>query len=327
MTDALSPTSQADDRATDRPRVVVLTGMSGAGKQLAAKYFEDMGWRVVDNLPPRLLPLIVDEREHAAAGGSPEDPLCLICDIRGGRITDLLPSLDLLAEGGTAPTLFFLDASDDELIHRFKETRRTHPLFLSEGGILPAIARERDLLAPIKERADVVLDTTGLAPGELLARLLDAFGPEGAPRRHPLTVTVASFGFKHGSPLDADLMFDVRFLRNPHYVDHLRPRDGRDPAVEAYVMADERTGCFLDRLYDLVGWTLPHYVSEGKAYLTIAVGCTGGKHRSVVVAEKLGRFIADRGYRVLVQHRDAHRDGRGHAAATSVAPTRSKEAR
>lgn len=203
--------------------VVVLTGMSGAGKQLAARYFEDMGWRVVDNLPPRLLPQIVEERD---ASGSNE-PLCLVCDVRGGRIGDLLPALEKMsAEGATSvPTLFFLDASDEELIHRFKETRRTHPLF-SEGGILPAIDREREMLAPIKERAGVVFDTTGVSPNDLRIRLMDAFGPEDAPRHHPLTVTVASFGFKHGSPLDADLMFDVRFLRNPHYVDALRPRDG-----------------------------------------------------------------------------------------------------
>jgi len=142
----------------------------------------------------------------------------------------------------------------------------------------------------------------------LRGRLLDDFSPTEELRRHPLTVTIASFGFKHGTPLDADLLFDVRFLRNPHYDDALRPLDGRDPAVAAYVLADERTTCFLDRLYDLVGWTLPHYVAEGKAYLTIGIGCTGGRHRSVVVAEQLGRFIADRGYRVLVQHRDLGRE-------------------
>jgi UPF0042 nucleotide-binding protein len=278
--------------------------MSGAGKQLAAKYFEDMGWRVVDNLPPRLLPLLLEEHKHETSPA----PLCLVCDVRGGRIADLQPALDVLTENGVAPTLLFMEAADDALVRRFKETRRTHPLFLETRGILPAITEERLLLAPIRERADIVMDTTGLAPGDLRGLLLDAFAADGAPRHHPLTVTVASFGFKHGTPLDADLVFDVRFLRNPHYEPSLRALDGRDEAVERYVMDDDRTSCFLDRLYDLVGWTLPHYVSEGKAYLTIAIGCTGGRHRSVVVAEKLSRFLSDRGYRVLTQHRDADRD-------------------
>jgi UPF0042 nucleotide-binding protein len=238
----------------------------------------------------------------------PVTPLCVVCDVRGERIRDLVPALDLLAGMGVRATLLFLDASDDELVRRFKETRRTHPLFDGAGGILPAIAEERLLLQPIRERADIILDTTGTTPAELRGRLIDDFSPTEELRRHPLTVTVASFGFKHGTPLDADLLFDVRFLRNPHYEDALRPLDGRDPVVEAYVMADERTTCFLDRLYDLVGWSLPHYIAEGKAYLTIGIGCTGGQHRSVVVAEKLGRFLADRGYRVLVQHRDLERE-------------------
>jgi UPF0042 nucleotide-binding protein len=279
--------------------------MSGAGKQLAARFFEDMHWRVVDNLPPRLLPLIVDERENEEAGATQN--LCLVCDVRGGRIGDLLPALKRLQESGAKPVLLFLDTSDESLVSRFKETRRTHPLFDEAGGILPAIAREREVLGAVKEQADIVIDTTGLAPAALRTRLLDEFGTEGAPRQHPLTVTVASFGFKHGTPLDVDLLFDVRFLNNPHYVDELRPHDGREAMIEEFVMADERTACFLDRLYDLVGWTLPHYVSEGKAYLTIGIGCTGGRHRSVVVAEKLSKFLRERGYRVFTQHRDVGR--------------------
>jgi UPF0042 nucleotide-binding protein len=291
------------------PSIVVLSGMSGAGKQLAARYFEDMGWRVVDNLPPRLLPLIVDEHDHDHGAETPPAPLCLVCDVRGGHIGDLLPAINLLRDSGTAsPILFFLEASDAVLVQRFKETRRTHPLFLEESGILPAIAAEREMLSPLREYADFVLDTTGLAAADLRGLITDAFGDVGAPRQHPLTITVASFGVKHGTPLDADLLFDVRFLKNPYYVEELRACDGRQPAVEQYVMEDERTTAFLDRLYDLVGWSLPHYVQEGKAYLTIAIGCTGGKHRSVVVAEKLSRFLSDRGYRVLTQHRDVDRD-------------------
>ena len=292
---------------TNPAAVVVLSGMSGAGKQLAARYFEDMGWRVVDNLPPRLLPLLIEERDSEKDSTFPV-PLCLVCDIRGGHTDELLPTLAALRETGTVPTLFFLETSDSVLVQRFKETRRTHPLFMEKNGILPAIAAEREMLSPLREHADFVLDTTGISPADLRGFITDAFGDVGALRQHPLTVTVASFGVKHGTPLDADLLFDVRFLRNPYYVEALRPLDGRQPVVEKYVMDDERTGAFLDRLYDLVGWSLPHYVDEGKAYLTIAIGCTGGKHRSVVIAEKLSRFLSDRGYRVLTQHRDVERD-------------------
>jgi UPF0042 nucleotide-binding protein len=280
-----------------------MTGMSGAGKQLASRFFEDARWRVVDNLPSRLLHDLV-----AAWDEDHSEPLCIVSDVRGGDSDNLLPAVERLKQEGYAPLLLFLEASDEELVRRFKETRRPHPLFDATGGILPAIAEERRRLNPLRERADIVLDTTGLAPADLHAALRDAFTPTGEFRQHPLTVTVASFGFKHGTPLDADLLFDVRFLKNPHYEEDLRPKTGRDTEVEAYVMADDRTSAFLERLYDLVGWTLPHYVAEGKAYLTIGIGCTGGKHRSVVIAEKLARFLRERGYRVLLQHRDVERN-------------------
>jgi UPF0042 nucleotide-binding protein len=276
-------------------RRVVLTGLSGAGKQLACLCFEDMGWRVVENVPPALLASLLQE--------VPEEPLCLLSDIRSGQVESLMPSLDTLPE---RPVLVFLDASDEALVRRFKETRRPHPLFKTTGGVLPAIAAERNALASLKARADVVVDTSGLSAAELRRQLSEHFGEKGQ-LPSPLTVTVASFGFKHGTPLDADILFDVRFLSNPYYVEELRGKDGRDAAVEAFVMADERTGVFLEKLYDLVGFTLPHYIAEGKAYLTIGIGCTGGKHRSVALAEKLGQFLCQRGYRVLVQHRDVER--------------------
>jgi UPF0042 nucleotide-binding protein len=270
-----------------------------------------MGWRVVDNLPPALLPdlfrgTIADEHD----GSLLARPLCVVCDVRAGEAG--LRALGSIFDGlrdkdGLSFTLLFLDASDDALVRRFKETRRSHPLFARTQSILDALAAEQDLLVPIRARADKVIDTSGLSAGDLRSELRALFGDE-TQKTHPITVTVASFGFKHGAPQDADLLFDVRFLRNPHYVDALRPFDGRDPAVERYVMADERTEGFLERLYDLVGWSLPHYVSEGKAYLTVAVGCTGGRHRSVVVAEKLARFVRERGYPVLTQHRDLDRE-------------------
>ncbi len=278
--------------------------MSGSGKQAAARTFEDLGWRVVDNLPPRLLPMVAAE-----STGGEDKPLCLVCDVRGGPVADLLSAFEVLVAAGAGPVLLFLDASDETLLRRFKETRRTHPLFGETGGILPALERERACLAPIKERADRVIDTSALTPGGLRGLLMDEYA-SAERKQHPITVTVASFGFKHGMPQDADLMFDVRFLSNPFYQPELQPFTGLDNEVERYVMGDEKTGCFLDRLYDLVGWSLPHYVAEGKAYLTIGIGCTGGKHRSVVVAEKLGAFLRERGYRVLVQHRDSAQWGK-----------------
>jgi RNase adapter protein RapZ len=276
--------------------VVVLTGMSGAGKQTASCCFEDLGWRVVENLPPRLFAPLVSGLDKA-------EPLCLVCDARNGELDSLLAGMMSLS---VEPIVLFLEATDEELVKRFKETRRTHPLFKATSGILPAIAAERVLLSVIKERADLVLDTTGVSTAELKAILVDRFGaPEQ--KQHPITITVASFGFKHGTPLDADLLFDVRFLKNPYYDPELRTRDGRSDEVQAFVMRDERTGEFLERLYDLVGWSLPHYVREGKAYLTIGIGCTGGKHRSVAIGEKLSQFLSERGYKVLTQHRDVEK--------------------
>lgn len=278
------------------PPVVVLTGMSGAGKQTAASCFEDMGWQVVENIPPRLFaPLLV---------GMPKDaPLCLVNDVRGGEFDTLVAGVISLPH---TPTVVFLESTDEELVRRFKETRRTHPLFLDAGGILPAIAQERERLSTLKERADLVIDTSGTTIPELRRFLRERFAAP-VQQQQPITVTVSSFGFKHGTPLDTDLLFDVRFLRNPYYDQSLRAKDGRAAEVEAFVLADERTTEFLERLYELVGWSLPHYIQEGKAYLTIGIGCTGGKHRSVVIGEKLGAFLRARGYRVLVQHRDVER--------------------
>ena len=289
-------------------QLVLITGMSGAGKQLAARFFEDMGWRVVDNLPPRLLPdLAAGELAAPREKGEHPPRLCVITDVRAGKaFADLLPALIALRDQNFPAVLLFLDATDEALVQRFKETRRTHPLFLAHGGILPALNAEREILGRVKERADKVIDTSDLTPGDLRSQILELWG-EAEQRRHPLTVTVTSFGFKHGLPLDADLIFDVRFLRNPHYVEELRPFDGRNEAVQRYVMEDDRTGCFLERLYDMIGWSLPQYVAEGKAYLTVAIGCTGGKHRSVVVAEKLVHFLQNRGYSVMTQHRDVGR--------------------
>lgn len=276
---------------------VVITGISGAGKALAAKTFEDMDYTVVDNLPPALLPELVAQRQGAGR-------LAAVVDARAGEaFADLGAALKVVRERGVKPTILFLDASDATLVQRFKETRRRHPLFNEQGGILDSIERERNLLGSVKEGADKVIDTTDLGANQLRGMLLADFALE-PDKNQGLTITVTSFGFKYGLPLDADLVFDVRFLVNPHYVDDLRPFDGRDARVEKYVMRDPDSGLFLGKLYDLMDWSVPRYIKEGKAYLTVAIGCTGGRHRSVMVGEKLGAHLREQGYRVLVQHRD-----------------------
>jgi UPF0042 nucleotide-binding protein len=284
-------------------RLVLISGMSGAGKATAAKAFEDMAYTVVDNLPPVLLPELV-EKCVAAGPQPPADRLAVVIDLRSGSFFNgLEPAMDLVRLQGVHPTLLFLDASDAVLVQRFKETRRRHPLFDDHGGILGSLKFEREMLETLRENADKVVDTTDFDVHSLRNLLMSEFSPTES-NNHGLTVTVASFGFKHGLPLDADLVFDVRFLINPHYVDDLRPYDGRNELVEQYVMRDSDTGVFLSKLYDLMDFSVPQYVREGKAYLTVAIGCTGGRHRSVVVAEKLGDFLRAKGYRVLVQHRD-----------------------
>ena len=277
--------------------------MSGAGKATAAKAFEDMAYTVVDNLPPVLLPELVDKC-LAVGPQPPAECLAVVVDLRSGAFfTGLQAAIDVVKARGVKPAMLFLDASDAVLVQRFKETRRHHPLFVECGGILGSIKSEREMLELLREDADKVIDTSELDAAKLRSLLMSEFSSTDDDR-HGLTITVASFGFKHGMPLDADLVFDVRFLINPHYVAELRKHDGRDQPVEEYVMSDGNSAIFLEKLYDLMDFSVPQYIREGKAYLTVAIGCTGGRHRSVVVAEKLGAFLRAKGYRALVQHRD-----------------------
>ena len=284
-------------------QLVVVTGMSGAGKASAAKVFEDMAYTVTDNLPPILLPELV-EKCLTAGEQPPGERLAVVIDARSGAfLVGLESALALVRKMGVKPVVLFLDASDGVLVQRFKETRRKHPLFENQGGILGSVRAERTLLEDIKEGADKVVDTSDMDAHELRSLLLTEFAL-AQDKNQGLIVTINSFGFKFGLPLDADLVFDVRFLINPHYVDDLRPYDGRNQLVEEYVMGDPDSGLFLQKLYDLMDWSVPRYVAEGKAYLTVAIGCTGGRHRSVVVSEKLGDHLRGLGFRVLVQHRD-----------------------
>jgi RNase adapter protein RapZ len=281
--------------------VTIITGMSGAGRSAAADVLEDLGYFVIDNLPP----VLVTKVAELARGRERAEPYALVIDTRSGEFVHALDAaLRELEESGARTRILFLDAADDVLVRRFDETRRRHPL--DEDRVSDGIARERVLLEDLKGHADVVIDTTNLNVHQLRERLAGTFGeatPEGK-----LQASVVSFGYKHGLPLDVDLVFDCRFLPNPHWVDELRPLPGTDPAVRAYVMDQPETGAFLGALERLFELTLPAYVREGKAYLSIGVGCTGGRHRSVVIAEQLGRALERQGFRPQVRHRDLDRE-------------------
>ena len=281
---------------------VVITGLSGAGRSEAAKVLEDLGYFVIDNLPPPLIGRVAE----LALVGRDRSRVALVVDARGGAFADDVSELQRALEPLRALTItlrvLFLEASDEVLVRRFEQTRRRHPV--AGERVVEAIALERELLRDLRAGADLVIDTSDLNVHELRTRILAAFTDEGA----GLLVTVASFGFKYGLPLDADMVLDVRFLPNPHWVPALRPKTGQDTAVREYVLQQEGTKAFMDRVEALLEIALPGYVREGKHYLTVAIGCTGGRHRSVVLAEELGRWLAERRFRVNVTHRDMERE-------------------
>lgn len=284
-------------------RFVVLTGPSGSGKTLAMHSFEDAGYYAVDNLPPRLLPDLL-----AFCQETGQERVAVVTDTRCGAALSELPDvLQELSKAGFHAETLFLDASDETLIRRYKETRRPHPMLQAaaggetELGIMEAIAAERALLEPIRALTDRIVDTTSLTAAQLRETLRAAYA-QNAPLG--MLITVTSFGFKHGLPIDADLVFDVRFLANPHYVAALQDLDGRNPRVAEFVHQDPRTQSFQQKMQDLVEFALPQYQQEGKAYLNIAIGCTGGRHRSVVLAEDLATRLQERGARVVLRHRD-----------------------
>ncbi|MEN6357472.1 MAG: RNase adapter RapZ [Armatimonadota bacterium] len=288
-----------------KKQLVIVTGMSGAGKSLAVATFEDLNFFCIDNLPPPLLPSAVDLWK------SPKNPenIAIAIDVRAGQFfKDFLPVCKDIPksriEGFLRPIILFLNASDGELVKRFKETRRKHPLVTNERGILEAIKLEREMLADLQEQADKIIDTTNLEAEGLRRLIRQFFGPATAQER--LMIAVVSFGFKHGVPLDADVVFDVRFLANPFWVPELRDKDGTTPEAQQYILSDPLTEPLLEKLFDLVEFSIPQYVKEGKAYLTIAIGCTGGKQRSVVVANELAKFLTSSNYVVRVEHRDLH---------------------
>jgi UPF0042 nucleotide-binding protein len=286
---------------------VVITGFSGAGKSQAMACFEDAGYFCVDNLPPEMIGSLAELFAHE---GSKVERAAVVCDVRGGIYFEgLAKVLDEMTERGSPHRLLFLEARDDVLLDRYKETRRRHPL--ADGGqVSRAIAQEQALLAPVKERADVAIDTSDLSASRLRKVVADKMLPHDG-KLGKLAVTFLTYGFKHGTPRDADLLFDVRFLPNPHYERDLRDLTGLDAPVREYVESSDGLSEFYERLIPLLDYLLPSYVREGKAHLTVGIGCTGGRHRSVVIAEHLARTYADRGdYLVDVVHRDVDKPPR-----------------
>ncbi len=287
---------------TDALQLAVVTGLSGAGRNTAARCLEDLGWFVVDNLPPSLISAVVELASRAQGG---VQRVAVGVDIRSRAFSsDLRAALGELATRGARPRVLFLEASDEVLVQRYEANRRPHPL-QSGDRLLSGISRERALLADLRGEADLVIDTSRLNVHELRRQIDAAFAEQAAPT---LRATVLSFGYKYGLPVDADLVADMRFLPNPHWVPELQPHTGRDADVRDYVLGQPGAGDFLDRWVDMFGVVADGYRREGKRYVTIAVGCTGGKHRSVAVAEELSRRLAGDGTDVRVVHRDLGRE-------------------
>ncbi len=279
--------------------LIIVTGMSGAGKSQAVKALEDIGYYCVDNMPPMLIQKFV---ELCSQSSEAIQRVALVMDVRSGKMfEDLRENVLALQKSDQSPRILFLDCADEVLCHRYKETRRQHPLADADGGIEAALDRERALLAPIAALADCRVDTTHLSAGQLKAQIADLFtgGATGT-----MTVQCMSFGFKYGFPAEADLMLDVRCFPNPFYIPELKNKTGLDNEVRDYVLDSADTRLFLSRLTAMLDHLLPLYAAEGRTRLVVAIGCTGGKHRSVTVANELAAHIEHSGYRVLTQHRD-----------------------
>jgi len=282
--------------------VTVITGLSGAGRSEAARALEDLGWFVIDNLPPALISKMLS---LALAPGNDLKRVALVIDARGGAFfSEASEALEKLRRDISNFRMIFLEASDDVLVRRFDASRRLHPLATSDRVIV-GIQRERELLRAFHDGADVIIDTSDLTVRDLRTKLGALF--EGAHVSEGLKTTIVSFGYKFGLPLDADIVIDVRFLPNPHWVEGLREQTGLDAPVREYVMTQDQTMDFVDRMRDLLAVLLPGYAGEGRHYLTVAVGCTGGRHRSVVLAEEIGTLIREKGFGVTVIHRDVER--------------------
>lgn len=290
------------DTATEMPELVIVSGMSGAGRTEAMHVLEDLDYFCIDNLPPDLIDDLLAMPDFSKSSGDSRK-LAIVCDARGrGFFSSMSSVLKKLKDSGINYKILFLDASDDKLISRYKSSRRMHPLCKDGATIAAGIERERSLLRELRTNADNVIDTTNLLPAELRSKIKDLFS--SSPVREGLSVSVYSFGFKHGAPIDADVVIDVRFLPNPFYDPEMRTMTGLDEKVRNYVLYNNDTEVFLKRWEALLDCVMPGYVAEGKQQLSIAVGCTGGQHRSVALAEVTGDYLRRCGYRVSVAHRD-----------------------
>lgn len=284
--------------------ILVISGLSGAGKSCAASCLEDIGYYTVDNMPAAIIPKFA---EFSAESDGRYDRVALVNDIRGGvdSFHELLEVIDRLREGGTVCRLFYLEADTQSIIKRYKETRRRHPLMESGATIEDAVKRETELLRPLRERADFVIDTTQLSAAKLRGELYRLFAEKGQQSR--MSINVVSFGYKYGVPLEADLVFDVRFMPNPYYVPELRYQTGMNDDVYNYVFSFPQTKEFLSKLEQMLAFLLPLYQEEGKAVLVVAVGCTGGRHRSVSIARAVTEYLNKLGYAAYENHRDITR--------------------
>lgn len=289
------------NEGTPTSEFIVITGLSGAGRSLAADHLEDLGWFVIDNLPPQLIPKVA---ELASAPRSELSQVVLVVGT-GPGFEDVLPALRQVRAGDTPVRILFLEASTSVLVQRYESTRRRHPLS-DEQTIVDAIDRERVLLDPVKAEADVVVDTSDLNVHQLRERMITLFGDESDPASQ-LRTSVISFGYKHGLPLDVDIVFDCRFLPNPHWVPELQASTGLDPAVRDFVLGQDEAASFLDGFDSVLEVVVPAFLREGKSYLTVALGCTGGRHRSVVLVEELAERMSAHGLNASVTHRDIDR--------------------
>ena len=283
--------------------ILIISGLSGGGKSKAASFLEDIGYYIVDNLPAEMMVKFAD---FCAASSGRYDRVALVYDVRAGEPFDLLiDTLERLKTSGVNCRMLFLEASTTTIINRYKETRRVHPLASQGLNTEQAIARERELMRPVRDHADVIIDSTSFSTAKLRSELLSLFGDQKD--RVGLNVSVLSFGFKHGIPIEADLVFDVRFMPNPYYVTELKHKTGLDAEVRDFVLSFRQTHEFLEQLQQMLRFLLPLYREEGKTMLVIAIGCTGGHHRSVAVAHEVSEFIVREGYPVTENHRDISR--------------------
>ncbi|HHW30315.1 MAG TPA: RNase adapter RapZ [Clostridiaceae bacterium] len=287
-------------------KFIVITGISGAGKSLVAKYLEDLGFFCVDNLPPSLIPKFA---EICYQSRGKMDKIALVIDVRGGELlNDLFPALDELKAAGLSYSIIFMEASDKVLVKRYKESRRMHPL-ATEGRLIKGINDERKLLEPIKKKADHIIDTSNLTPRQLKEEITGII-VEGKVFKG-MIINIISFGFKYGIPIECDLVFDVRFIPNPYYISSMKNLTGKNEAVKDYVFKFNETTEFLNKLSDMLDFLIPNYIKEGKSQLVIGIGCTGGRHRSVVIADTLQAILSKKEYTVITDHRDINKSSKG----------------